>query len=289
MFAVSPCCTIGTNASTTPTGIVRIGISALRTCSRNTKITSETIAISSSSVRRSVSIAPRSARSGRRSAPPRRPRADPARSSSSRAFTRVDHAQRVLAVAHHDDPADRLALAVELGEAAARFGAERDLGDVLDVDGRALLGSRAAARGADPRAWRHVAAAADRVLVARELEAPARPRPGSTRAPRGSLRGSGSPRASELVRVDLHLVLAHEAADRGDLGDAGHARERVAQVPVLERCAARRGRGGRCGRRARTRTPSRRRSRRARARARRPSGSWPARPTRYSSTRLRAQ
>ena len=41
-----------------PIGMVRIGISALRACSRNTRITSETIAISSSSVRRSVAIAP---------------------------------------------------------------------------------------------------------------------------------------------------------------------------------------------------------------------------------------
>ena len=49
---------MGTKASSTPTGMVRIGISALRTCSRNAKITNETIAISSSSVRRSVPIAP---------------------------------------------------------------------------------------------------------------------------------------------------------------------------------------------------------------------------------------
>ena len=35
---------------------------------------------------------------------------------------RVDHVERVLAVAHDDDAADRLALAVELGEAAADVG-----------------------------------------------------------------------------------------------------------------------------------------------------------------------
>ena len=38
----------------------------------------------------------------------------------------------------------------------------------------------------------------------------------------------------ELVGVDLHLVLFDEPADAGHLGDAGHRRQFVAQVPVLE-------------------------------------------------------
>jgi hypothetical protein len=45
---------------------VRIGISALRACNRNTKITSETIASSSISARRSVEVALRISLSGRR-------------------------------------------------------------------------------------------------------------------------------------------------------------------------------------------------------------------------------
>jgi hypothetical protein len=56
MLAVMPWATIGTKASTTPIGIVRIGTSALRAWSRKPKITSETISISSISVRCSVSI-----------------------------------------------------------------------------------------------------------------------------------------------------------------------------------------------------------------------------------------
>jgi hypothetical protein len=38
---------------------------------------------------------------------------------------RVDHVERVLAVAHDDDAADDLAAAVELGEAAAQLGPHR--------------------------------------------------------------------------------------------------------------------------------------------------------------------
>ena len=42
------------------------------------------------------------------------------------------------------------------------------------------------------------------------------------------------PEAAQAIRVDLHLVLAHEAADRRNLRDPRHAGERVAQVPILE-------------------------------------------------------
>ena len=48
----------------------------------------------------------------------------------------------------------------------------------------------------------------------------------------------------QLRRVDVHLVLLLEAADGRDLGDAGHGRQRVAQIPVLQRRAARRGSAG---------------------------------------------
>ena len=48
----------------------------------------------------------------------------------------LDHRQRVLAVAHDHDAAGRLALAVELREAAADVGADAHLRDVPDADGR---------------------------------------------------------------------------------------------------------------------------------------------------------
>ena len=55
----------------------------------------------------------------------RRPAGGRPRVSASCAFTRSITSQRVLAVAHHDDAAHRLALAVELGDAAADLGPER--------------------------------------------------------------------------------------------------------------------------------------------------------------------
>ena len=45
----------------------------------------------------------------------------------------------------------------------------------------------------------------------------------------------GNAVGQELVRVDHDLVLLHESADGGDLGDARDALQGVAQVPVLQR------------------------------------------------------
>jgi hypothetical protein len=39
---------------------------------------------------------------------------------------------------------------------------------------------------------------------------------------------------SELHRIEQHLVLLDHAADAGDLGDAGHGLQLVAQEPVLQ-------------------------------------------------------
>ena len=44
-----------------------------------------------------------------------------------------------------------------------------------------------------------------------------------------------NPVGQQLVGIDGHLVLLDEAADAGHLGDAGHAGQLVAQVPVLDR------------------------------------------------------
>ena len=60
-------------------------------------------------------------------------------SSRSRSLHALDHVARVLAVAHDHDAADRVALAVEVGDAAADLGAERDLGHVAHQDRRAAL------------------------------------------------------------------------------------------------------------------------------------------------------
>ena len=38
----------------------------------------------------------------------------------------------------------------------------------------------------------------------------------------------------QLVRVEVHLILLHEAADRRDFGNSFHRFERVTKVPILE-------------------------------------------------------
>ena len=144
----------------------------------------------------------------------------------------ADHPQRVLAVAHDDDSADHLPFAVELDQAATHVRADLHGRDVFQVDRGTRIAhpQRDAAQVFDVT---HVAAAADRVLVSRELDGAATRV--FVRLPHRSdhildrdLEGQ------QAVGVDLNLVLAYEAADRGDLGNAGNALERVTHVPVLE-------------------------------------------------------
>jgi len=47
----------------------------------------------------------------------------------------ISYGERVLAIAHHHDAADRLACAVELGQAAAHVGTTTDAGDVAQKNG----------------------------------------------------------------------------------------------------------------------------------------------------------
>ena len=104
-----------------------MGMSALRAWSKKTKMTTLTTIISSMSVCRSVcdrffdelrSIVRRDDRDALGEA-----RLDLAQSL----LDGVDDRQRVLAVAHDDDAAGRLALAVQLREAAADVRADADL------------------------------------------------------------------------------------------------------------------------------------------------------------------
>ena len=52
----------------------------------------------------------------------------------------LDDGERVLALAHDDDAAHGVALAVEIGHAAPDVGTHRDLRQLPDQDGRAGLG-----------------------------------------------------------------------------------------------------------------------------------------------------
>ena len=144
----------------------------------------------------------------------------------------LDDLQRVFAVAHHDDAAGHLALAVQLGEPAPQLGAQVHIGHVLHIDGRAVRihadgdvadvvdGLDVAQRPHHEFALRHLDQAAADIVVA---------------APDGVLHlRERDVVEGQLVRIHFHLVLLHIAAHAGNLGDAGHRLQRVAQIPVLD-------------------------------------------------------
>ncbi len=129
-----------------------------------------------------------------------------ARTSSRRSFTASITAQRVLAVAHDDDAADRLALAVELGDPAARRRPEPHLGDVGDAHrGAALAGAQRHQLEVAPAL--DVAAAAHHDLVPGELEHLAADLLVGV-ADRAHHLLERDPERRELQRVDDDLVLA---------------------------------------------------------------------------------
>ena len=160
------------------------------------------------------------------------PRGQRRRDAAELLLHAVDDAQRVLSVTHDDHAAHRLALAVELGEPAAQVGPQVDAADVAHQDrGPAAVGPDRDLLQVGDRL--NVAAAAHDVLGAAELDqAPAHL---VVRAADGIDHLAEREAVGEQRRrVDLHLVLLDEAADGGDLGHALHAREPVAERPVLE-------------------------------------------------------
>ena len=86
----------------------------------------------------------------------------------------VDHVERVLAVAHHDDAAHVVAQPVEVGDAAPDLGAERDAADILQKD-RCAAGTRLQHHVLEVGRLLRVAAPPDHVLGARELDEAPRP------------------------------------------------------------------------------------------------------------------
>ncbi len=144
----------------------------------------------------------------------------------------ADGVARVLALAHDHDRAHRLALPVELREAATDVGAEAHRADVLDAERRPVRAGPD--RGlAELAEILEVAASAHEVLAPAHLEEPAADL--AVRAADG-LRDLPDPEAvrAELLGVERDLVLPLVPADRGDLGDARHALEAVAQGEVLQ-------------------------------------------------------
>ena len=145
----------------------------------------------------------------------------------------IDHVDRVLSLAHHDDPRHHFAGAVQIRHAPPQIRADRHVADVADPDRRAALaGGHDDALEVGDRL--RVPAAAHHVLGAAELDQPT-----------GSLHVAAAHRLDDAldreavvaqpVRVHVHLVLLAEPAERGHLRHAGHRLQVVAQVPVLVR------------------------------------------------------
>ena len=144
-----------------------------------------------------------------------------------------DHVERVLAVAHHDDAADGVAGAVEVGDPAPQLRADLDARHVAQQHRHAAGGGLDDDR-AEILDGAAVAAPADHVLGAGEFQQP--PADLVVRvAHRRDDRFERDLVGGEADGVDRHLVLPHEPADGGHLGDAGHRLHGVAQRPVLQR------------------------------------------------------
>ena len=145
----------------------------------------------------------------------------------------LDEAERVLAVAHHDDGADRLAQAVELGGAAPRLGPEAHAPDVLHAHARAL-GRSADGDLGEPLQILQVAATSHEALASAELDdAAADLGVGSPHGPRHVVDRDAE--GAEPLGVERDLVLALEAPDAGDLRHAGHALEHHKSQRLLTR------------------------------------------------------
>ena len=145
----------------------------------------------------------------------------------------VDHLEGVLAEAQQHDAGDDLALAVHVDEAATHLGAQLDARDLAQQDRCVALRIDGDGDGLEIVERLDVALAANHELGLRHLD----------QAPAGLDVGALDRLAdlrerhaegAQLLRIDLDLVLAHEAADRGHLGDTLETHQVVAQVPVLD-------------------------------------------------------
>ena len=152
--------------------------------------------------------------------------------------------------------AGHLALAVQLGDAAAHLGPDLDARDVRQPHRRAAVAHHQRDR---PEIVERpqVALHPHHVLGLGELQHRA-----------AEVAVGGADRVGDLLQrqvvgleplgIDDDLVLLDHAADRRDLRNVGHRLELEAQEPVLQRAQVAPGCAGRCGRPARTRRSSRR-------------------------------
>ena len=139
--------------------------------------------------------------------------------------------QRVLAFTHDDDAGDRVAHAIQVGDAAPDVRSERHVADVAHTDRHAAVAS-CEDDVADVRRRFRVAASAHHVFGAGHLDQTAADVVVS-RAHRVEDFRDRQVEGAQTIRIDLNLVLSHEAAERRDFRDAWYRLEVVAKRPVL--------------------------------------------------------
>jgi hypothetical protein len=145
----------------------------------------------------------------------------------------IDDGERVLALAHDHDAADRVAEPVEVGDAASHVGADRDRRHVFHEHRRARLGVAPHHEVLEVVDRAGVAAPAHHELRAGELEEPT----AGLRVPladRVDERRERHAVGEEARGIGRHLILPHEAADGGDLRDARDGLQLIAKRPVLQ-------------------------------------------------------
>src|SRR5438132_1876488 len=151
-------------------------------------------------------------------------------------FYTVDNVERVFAVTHDNNAADGLAFAIQLRDAAPDVAAKMDAADVLHVNRRAVLDFED--NVLDVLDFFDVTAAADEILGRCDFQ--------NAAAHIGVAHFDGvddlaerNVVSNERVWIEIDLVLLHESADRGDFRNAFHGRERVTQIPILNRAQLR--------------------------------------------------
>src|SRR5207244_5259009 len=147
-------------------------------------------------------------------------------------FDAINDVERVLAVTHHDDPANRLAFAVQFRDSAPDIAAKMHGAHVLHVNRCAFIDFQH--NVFDIGDAFDVAAATHEIFRGRDLESLA-----------AYVGVAGFDRADDLaerdvvgderVWIELDLILLYEATDRRDLRNAFHRGQRVAQIPILNR------------------------------------------------------
>src|SRR5271170_1430138 len=146
-------------------------------------------------------------------------------------FDSVNDVQGIQTLAHDDDSADSFALAVPLGDSFADVGPKTHGSKIAQENWSSVL---AADRNCCEIIQRpQIAEAANHILCATQVEHSAAHLIGAGLHSVDDRR-EGDTIGKQLVRIELHLVLADEAADARNFRDSRHSFESIPQTPVLQ-------------------------------------------------------